>query len=71
MPAGAGRWRRPPAGSRTGAALSSGCRAVVARHALAGDADQAEPVRQQIAGGEVIERRDDQPVRRGRRSRRK
>ena len=35
----------------------------VARHALARDADQAELVRQEIAGREVIERGHDQPVR--------
>ena len=38
-------------------------RSCVAGHALAGDADHAEIIRQQIAGGEIVERRDHQPMR--------
>jgi hypothetical protein len=41
---------------------SSGCRQFLARHALAGDADHAEFLRQQIVRREIIERRDHQPV---------
>ena len=44
-------------------ALHQAVAQLVARHALAGDADDAEFVRQQVVGGEIIEGRDHQPVR--------
>ena len=43
-------------------ALHQAVAQIVARHALAGDADHAEVVGQQPGGGEIVERRDHQPM---------
>ena len=50
-------------GGKLAQALHQAVAQLLAGHALAGDADDAESVRQQVARREIIERRDHQPVR--------
>ena len=50
------------AGGEFAQALHQAVAQIVVRHALAGDADHAELVRQQVGRGEIVERGNHQPV---------